>query len=164
VPSLKWSIVSSATEAQALLELFGHFHDSCLREIHLSAETSVDEKLGMDCPGNLDTRIRALFQRQDSPPSAIEIEFCRVSLLKVQPTPDNADSIIYRASLDLNEGQFRFNAWCVGLPLRAAPNSTLTSVAADPVIEILCEEIVWRDKSEWMGPKLRYGVDPAHHA
>lgn len=122
----------------------------------------MDEQLVMDCPGNLDTRVRALFQRQISPPSAIEIEFSRVTPLKVQPTPDNADSIIYRASLDLSKGQFRFNAWCVGLPLRAVPNSTLTAVAGDPVIEILCEEIMWRNKSEWMGPKLRYGVDPEH--
>jgi hypothetical protein len=160
VPSLTWSIVSSAIEAQSLLDLFGHFHDSCLREIHLSTATSVNEQLGMDCAGHLDTQIRALFQRQVSLPSAIEIEFSKVSFFCMQPTPDNADSIIYRASLDIDDGQFRFSAWCVGLPLRAAPNSTLTAVPGDPAIEILCGEMLWRDKSEWMGSKLRYGVDP----
>lgn len=150
----------SAIEAQSLLDLFGHFHDGCLREIHLSTATSVNEKLGMDCAGHFDTEIRALFQRQVSRPSAIEIKFSKVSFFCVKPTPGNADSIIYRASLDIDDGQFRFNAWCIGLALRVAPNSTLTAVPGDPVIEILCGEIMWRDKSEWMGSKLRYGVDP----
>lgn len=140
-----WHLVGSSEDVEFLLSAFGGFHDGCLREIHVFTQTSVDSRLRMSCPGHLDTSARLIFQRQVSNPSAIELELNKVESIALSPTPDNADSIIYRASIELAEGQFRLRAWCVGLPLVAAPNSYLTSVETDPMVSITSRGLQWRD-------------------
>jgi hypothetical protein len=156
--NLPWHAVNSIKDIESFLEAFGGFHDSCLREIHIFTQTWVDSSLRMSCPGQLDTSARLLFQRQSAEPSAIELELTEIESMALKPTPDNADSIIYRASIKLIEGRFTLQTWCVGLPLVAAPNSTLTSVEGDPVLSITSRGLQWRDASEWMGARLRYGA------
>jgi hypothetical protein len=96
---IDWQVVETSEDAERVLDLFGGFHDSCLREAHLWTETWVADDLSMACPGRLDTHVRMLFQRQFRAPSAIELLFDEVVAFHVAPSPEGYDSIIFDAAL-----------------------------------------------------------------
>src|SRR5258706_13915877 len=98
-----WNHLASKTEVDNLLKVFGGFHGGCLREAHVWTEHWVASDLRMRCTGELDTRVRLLIQRQFSAPSAIELLFEQVTAFHLQPSPDNYDSIIFDATMLLEE-------------------------------------------------------------
>ena len=59
-----WKPLSSQADLDQLMNIFGHFHDGCIREAHVWTEHFVDTDLRMSCTGDLDTRVRLLIQRQ----------------------------------------------------------------------------------------------------
>lgn len=146
--STTWNEVESHADIDHLMEVFGHFHDGCLREAHIWTETSVGSDLNMACAFDLDTRVRLLVQRQYDAPSAIELLFEEVIELHVHPSPPNYDSIIFDATMLLDGGIFYWadsGGW-----LRADANrNEATWIAA--------RKVSWRDASDWMGEELRYG-------
>ena len=97
--SLLQKAVIATCSRSAFMVVFGHFHDSCIREAHLWTGHWVSPTLSMACSGDLDTRIRFLIQRQFKNPSAIELQFEEVTRFNLVPTPENYDSIIYSATL-----------------------------------------------------------------
>lgn len=140
-----WTPITSEADIERLLNLFGGFHDGCLREAHIWTETYVEENLSMFCPGHLDTRVRLLIQRQVANPSAIEMLFEQVIGFHMAPTPDNYDSIIYGATLEVVDGVF---FWSDGASWISVDEGTTW---------IRAKGLSWRDASEWMGDQLRYG-------
>lgn len=72
---MTWNALNSQSDLNALLQLFGRFHDGCLREAHIWTEHSVNSEMVMSVSGDLDTRVRLLIQRQWRDPSAIELLF-----------------------------------------------------------------------------------------
>ncbi len=114
---MTWNTITSEADIEHLLGLFGEFHDSCLREAHLWTETYVAENLAMSCPGHLDTRVRLLIQRQAANPSAVEMLFEQVIGFHMAPTPDNYDSIIYGATLEVADGVFFWSDGAISLRL-----------------------------------------------
>src|SRR5436190_16294367 len=102
----EWNAVASEADIERLLDVFGGFHDGCLREAHIWTETYIMGDLRMHCPGDLDTRVRILFQRQFHGPSAIEVLFEQVVAFHLQPSPENYDSIIYDAAMLLVNGLY----------------------------------------------------------
>ena len=60
----------------------------------------------MTVPGELDTNVKMLFQRQYSNPSAIELLFEGVTGIHIIPTPENYDSIIRDAIILKSNGNF----------------------------------------------------------
>jgi hypothetical protein len=103
---VNWNKFNNSTDIGKFMDLFGRFHDSCLKELYMSTETFVDEELCMSMSVNLDTCVRILFRRQDRDPSAIELLFKGVTHFHIYPRAENEDSIIYGAKLLLKEGQF----------------------------------------------------------
>lgn len=131
------------------MDLFGGFHDSCLKELYMSTETFVAEDLSMSMSVNLDTSVRILFQRQDRDPSAVELLFKRTTHFHIYPRGENQDSIIYGAKLVLEEGQFYWaqdEEWQIDKPF------------LHPISWIAAKELHWRDVSPWLGKEQRYGV------
>ncbi len=146
--TLDWQGVSTPHDLEGLLRVFGGFHDSCLREAHIWTETWVAEDLSMGCPGHLDTSIRMLFQRQFRAPSAIELWFTEVVAFHLAPPPENYDSVISDAVL-LKRDDLIYWAdggdWHPEHPHR------------DENTWIAAKRLRWRDASDWLGDKLRYG-------
>lgn len=133
-----WNVLTTEQDAKILSDLFGDFHDGCIREAHVWTETSVAQNLTMTCPTNLDTHVRIYFQRQFASPSAIELLFDEVVGMQLTSSPDDSDSIIWSASISFETGVFYWRdgsgkSWIGGKKLK------------------------WRDVSSWMGDTIRYG-------
>jgi hypothetical protein len=144
---MEWKEIKTQADADALMTTFGDFHDGCLREAHLWTDHWVSPELSMSCPGNLDNRIRFLIQRQFKNPSAIELLFEEVTRFNLVPTPDNYDTIIYDATLLVQDGQIFWspeNAWKPDKPRR------------DESTWISAKKLRWREVP-WMGKELHYG-------
>ncbi|MGF9963282.1 hypothetical protein [Bacillus rhizoplanae] len=112
-------------------------------------ECYVGERLSMAVPTGLDTNVRILFQRQFENPSAIELVFEGVTQFHVIPSGENQDSIIYDATLLLQDDTFYWEnmyGW------------TLDDNHYKDVSWIAAKGVKWRDVSSWVGKQMRYGV------
>jgi hypothetical protein len=142
-----WKEIKTQADADALMRVFGDFHDGCLREAHLWTDHWVSTELSMSCPGNLDNRIRIFVQRQFKNPSAIELLFEEVTRLNLVPTAENYDSIIDSATL-LVRGEVVFwspeGDW--------SPDDS----RKDESTWISAKKLRWREVS-WLGEELHYG-------
>ena len=146
---MDWIEVKNQKDIQNMLDTFGGFHDSCLKELYMSTESYVGEELSMAVPSSLDTNVRILFQRQFRNPSAIELLFEGVTQLHILPSPVNYDSIIYGATIILHNDLFY---WANQSDWKPESNTLDTSSW------IAATSLKWRDASSWMGEKNRYGV------
>lgn len=68
-----WNVIVSQVDADHLMQTFGSFHDSCLKELAVQNREFVDPKLSMSFDNK--TFVRMLFQRQFNKASAIEMLF-----------------------------------------------------------------------------------------
>lgn len=144
-----WTLIQSDQDAIHLLDVFGGFHDGCIREMHVWTETWVSDDLGMACPTHRDVRIRVLFQRQFRNPSAIEMVFDQVVGMHLVPSPENYCSIIFDACLSRWDDTFYWagrKGW------------TPDSADRDSVTWIGAKVVHWRDASDWMGEEPRYAA------
>ena len=144
---MDWKKIETQGDADMLMELLGHFHDSCIREAHLWTSHWVSPTLSMSCSGDLDTRISFLIQRQFKNPSAIELLFEEVTRFNLVPTPDNYDSIIYSATLLVKDKIIFWSPeadWNPAEPKR------------DDDTWISAMKLSWREV-DWLGEDLRYG-------
>ncbi|WP_421381849.1 hypothetical protein ACOJQI_21220 [Bacillus salacetis] len=146
---MEWAEIKTSKNIEDLLESFGAFHDSCLKELYMSTESYVDENLSMGMSAELDTSVRMLFQRQARNPSAIELLFEGVTQFHIVPSPINHDSIIYDAKLILHNGLFYWTDDCEWEPENNTDGSNRW---------ISAKRLKWRDASSWMGKQNRYGV------
>jgi hypothetical protein len=150
--SASWSPLASQADLDQLMNVFGGFHDGCIREAHAWTEHFVDTGLSMSCTGDLDTRVRLLVQRQFKAPSAIELLFEQVVTFHLQPSPENYDSIIFGAAMLCRDGTFY---WADDADW--SPESS----KRDESTWIAAKKLSWRDISEWMGRDLHYGPGSA---
>lgn len=144
---MSWNEMKTKEELDQLLQVFGGFHDSCLKEMYMWTGAYVSEELSMAMSSG--TNVRMLFQRQYENPSAIELLFEGVVKINITPSPENYDSIILGASLVQQDGVFYW-----------ADDSGWTPDTTFPyeVSWISAKCVKWRDVSSWMGEKMRYGV------
>jgi hypothetical protein len=145
---MNWQSLTSQADLDVLISLFGGFHDGCLKEAHLWTGNCVFPDLSMSCAGNLDIRVRLLFQRQFNNPSAIELLFEQVTAFHLHPCPPNDDAIIMDATLSHYDGLFYWAETYDWSPKDAA-REDITWIAG--------KTLSWRDASEWMGDELRFG-------
>ena len=144
---MDWSEINTQADADALMTVFGGFHDACIREAHLWTDHWVSADLSMSCSGDLDNRIRLLIQRQFVNPSAIEMFFEEVTRFSLVPTPENYDSVIFEATLLVRDGSVFWSPegnWNPEDPDR------------DAVTWISARCCRWR-AVDWMGEPLHYG-------
>ena len=143
-----WTPVTSQADADALMKLFGGFHDGCIREVHISAQSFVDSGMSMSIASGVDTRVRLLIRRQWKDPSAVELLFAHIDTFHLRPSPENYDSIIYSATMICRD---RTLYWA------DQAGWTPESPERDDATWVAAKKLSWRDVSEWMGPDLRYG-------
>ena len=144
---MKWEQIKTQADADSLMDVFGNFHDSCIREAHLWTEHWVSPELSMSCPGHLDNRIRFLIQRQFNNPSAIELCFEYVTRFNLVPSPENFDSSISSATLLVQDGSV---FWSPEGDWRPEKSSR------DEFTWVSARALRWR-VVDWLGEELRYG-------
>ncbi|MGI2326770.1 hypothetical protein [Planococcus sp. YIM B11945] len=145
---MKWEVIQDKIDILTLMDFFGGFHDSCLKELVMLTDSYIEEDLSMSMSMEMDTCVRVLFQRQEKP-SAIELVFKGVTGLILIPRPANYDSVIRGATLTMQDGFFYWadtEEW----QLEQRFDGTSSWISA--------KEIQWREISEWMGEKRRYGL------
>jgi hypothetical protein len=144
---VEWKEIKTQADADALMNIFGGFHDACLREAHLWTGHWVSSELSMSCPGNLDNRLRLHVQRQFKNPSAIELLFEELTRFNLVPTPENYDAIIYEATLLIRPEMIFWTPdhnW--------SPEDT----DRDECTWVSAKKLRWRTV-DWLGDNLHYG-------
>lgn len=145
---MTWIELKNELNIKNFLDQFGYFHDGCLKEMHIWTGTYVNEDLSMTVPGELDTNVKILFQRQMNDPSAIELLFEGVTDIHITPSPENYDSIIYEAIIFKNKNNYYW--------------SNNVNFHPEKGIEegwswIGAKKLKYREVSHWLGKENRYG-------
>lgn len=144
---MDWIEIKEQSDINYLLEHFGYFHDGCLKEMYMWTGTYVNQDLSMRVPGELDTNVRILFQRQFNNPSAIELFFECVTGIHIIPSRENYDSIIRDAIILKIEDNIY---WANDYHWR--PENKLGNW-------ISAKKMKWREANEWMGEQNRYALE-----
>lgn len=113
----------------------------------------VNEDLSMAVPGELDTNVKLLFQRQYDNPSAIEILFENVTGIQIIPSPENYDSIIGDVIILKVGDNFYWGDDCNWHPKE---NSDACSNW------ISAKKMKWREVNDWMGKQNRYAIGESY--
>lgn len=149
MPITKWFDLHNQNDLDQLMDSFGWFHDSCIKELFMWTEHYVNENLSMSTSANRDHRVRLLIQRQYRNPTAIELMFEEVTQIFIAPSPENSDSIIFEATFIHKNGLFYWaddSNWYPEGQYNFADVNWISS-----------KKVKWRDASDWIGKKLRYG-------
>ena len=144
---MEWNVIENKEDIQKLLNVFGYFHDGCLREMHLMNNFYVSDSLGMG-QGDEKMKCKILFQRQFRDTSAIEVLFEGIVRMNIVATEENYWGDIFGATLIEREGMYYWadiEDWSPDNP----NNEYTTWVCA--------RRVKWRDRSEYMGETIRYG-------
>ena len=145
------------------MDRFDGFHDACLREASLVTDTFIDVDGGFHDDGRLDTSMVLVFQSQSAPDRAIEVRCTGVTHFRLQPTPENCDSILAGASFDRTPDGYRLGAYFIGLPLTGPPNSLAhrrVDAEEPPALDVSASAMAWRALPGALGPVVRHrGVD-----
>ncbi|MCE9559942.1 MAG: hypothetical protein K8R88_13460 [Armatimonadetes bacterium] len=135
-----WIEVDTEADIVSLMNAFGGFHDSCIREIYYWTAQFVDTN--WDMRGEPDTHIRVLIQRQWENASAIELLFGEVISCTIAPPLRGFSPDIYRMWIVKSENGFRWSE---------SPDEEFQSDT-----RIMSKKLWWRDVSDWMGDTIRY--------
>ncbi len=139
-----WTELDSETRIAELMSVFGNFHDSCIREIHVATGNFAASDLSIEVDWR--TTIHMLVQRQTRNPSAIELRLEEIVGLHLYPPEPDCESIIKGAVCLLKDGIFYWADDVHWHPESQEPSGTW----------VAARRAWWRDASEWMGPDLRY--------
>jgi hypothetical protein len=144
---MDWNEIKTQTDADALMQVFAGFHDSCIREAHLWTGYWVSSDRSMLCHSDLHNSIRFLIQRQSSDLPAIELLFEQLIRLNVVPAPENYDSVIVAATLLVQDGTVFWSP---------EGDRRLEEPSRDEFTCVFAKKLRWRGV-DWLGETLRYG-------
>lgn len=102
--NMLWNEIITQEDVKNFNDLFGGFHDSCLKEMCFSSGGWVSVDLRMDVQSNPIARF--LFQRQWEDPSVIEVEFSKIIQINIKPVPESDGVDIIRTHLYLEDDIF----------------------------------------------------------
>ncbi len=138
-----WKEIYNDQDIDSLLNLYGFFHDACLREVHIVTRESVTKDLTMKFDGELIATL--LFQRQYRNPSVIELRFEDVKQFNFNPPEPNYDSVIYDATFKKIDNLFYWASeenWQIG---------------DNDAVWISGKRVFWRERSDLIGQVNRIG-------
>ena len=138
-----WQALRNSTEIEELISLCGHFHDACVREIHIATGHYVDESLSMTVDRK--TTIHRLIQTQSQRLPAIELRFEEVVGMRFSAPQPDCDAVILEAAFFVQDGVLYW-----------ADSGLWTPESAGENIWVAARSVSWRDATNWLGPDLRY--------
>ena len=103
--------INTNCDIELLMNEFGWFHDSCIKEMVYISGGYVEEN-GAMYPFDSVKCVIIVFQSQDAKYRTIEVKFEGVEQMNLVPKQDDYDNIIYEASLIKNNGLFYWAEWC----------------------------------------------------
>ena len=138
--------INTTYDMNTLMNDFGRFHDSCIKEIVYISGGFVNEKGAMNPFDSLKSVI-IVFQSQDAKYQNIEIKFDGVVQMNLVPKPDDYDNIIYEASL-IRENELYYWAEWGDFRITDSNNYTGTWISA--------KKISWRALEQPVGNRPIY--------
>lgn len=97
-----WNEITNQNDLDAFINLFGGFHDSCIKEFKYVSGAFVNENLSMH-PINNKRDFKIIFQRQFNNPSVVEMEFTGLLRLSMYPVDENYTCEILDATMILSD-------------------------------------------------------------
>ncbi|MBE7030715.1 MAG: hypothetical protein E7409_04715 [Ruminococcaceae bacterium] len=102
---MMWNEINTEQELNEFLELYGNFHDSCLKELRYISGAFVNKNLGMH-PINDKRKLYVVFQRQCEKNPTIEIEFSGLLKLNLLPNDETYTCEILDVAMFFENGEF----------------------------------------------------------
>lgn len=142
-----WNYIRDEKDVVYLFDLYGNFHDSCIKEFKYISGAFVSEDLSMQ-PCNNKRNLKIIFQRQYKNPSVIEIEFLGLKQLILFPLDENYTSEISTATMIYNDSDI---LWYDNDKLSKDAISNYKGIL------ICSSKVRWRTAEEYIGQKNIYG-------
>lgn len=102
--------IKQNSDIEKLMEEFGWFHDSCIKELLYYSGGYVNED-GAMYPFNSIRCVKIIFQSQNANTRVIEMKFEKIQRLNLAPRDEEYDCIIYEAFLKKINGLFYWSEW-----------------------------------------------------
>jgi len=141
-----WNVINSQVDIDNLMECFGGFHDSCLKEIWFTTGTYVNEDLSMSMIN--EPSARAIFQRQGKAPSVIEIEFNNIVKINIKPVYEGYSTDIFSAIINKVDDTYYWADWDGWSLQKSNGENECTWIAS--------KQIKWRERDNLLGGKKIY--------
>jgi len=140
-----WTEIKEQTDIDKLLEIYGHFHDSCLRDIYISTREFVDNELTMHFYNKLTASL--LFQRQFKQATVLELKFEDMEHFNLMLSDNGEHAVILDATLIATNGLFY---WA---------DSAGWEIGNNDAIWISGKKLFWRLRPELIGDVKRINDD-----
>lgn len=134
------------TDIEKLMEEFGWFHDSCIKELKYYSGGYVDEN-GAMYPFNSIRCVKIIFQSQNARTKAIEMKFEKIQKLNLVPRNEDYDCVIYGASLKKIGNLIYWSEW---------DNFKLEDLEKEKGTWISAQKVSWRLLKNASGNKEIY--------
>jgi len=140
-----WNKINTERELQDFLELFGGFHDCCLKELRYISGAFVNRNLEMH-PINDQRKLYVVFQRQCEDLAVIEMEFTGLVKLNLCPNDESYTCEILDASMFFEDGKIYWGDSDWFKEQREGYEGTW----------LCAENVSWRIADEYIGNKEIY--------
>lgn len=134
------------SDIEKLMEEFGWFHDSCIKELKYYSGGYVDEDGDM-YPFNSKRCVKIIFQSQNAHIRVIEMKFEKIQKLNLRPRYEEYDCIIYNASLKKINNLFYWSEW---------ENFKEEDLKKEDGTWISAQKVSWRPLNNTFGDKEIY--------
>ena len=141
-----WNEIKNNQDIGHLLEAFGGFHDSCIKEAMVKTGRYVNQDFSMALPDPGHAVVRLLIQRQAGPLSTIELWFEAVHEYRL--CEDDGDGSIFDAAFFIKDGLIHWADYERWTPEKEVSSS---------ITYIVSQRLKWRDRNDWLGNVERYG-------
>lgn len=139
-----WNEIKTEEDINSFIGLFGHFHDSCIKEIRYVSGAFVDKDLSMN-PVNDKRTVDMVFQRQYKNPMAIVIRFNGLAVLHLAPCNDNYTCEIHDATVFFKNG-YTYWADCNGRIENEIERYDGTWICAEKIQWRIIDECIGNDE------------------
>jgi len=147
---MEFNKINTQEDIQELMNKFGFFHDSCIKEIKYISGGYVSKKVSDKnrtmCPVNSIRSVYIIFQSQNTDCSVIEMKFDFIQKLNLVPRNEDYDCIINDASLVKINNLFYWSEW---------ESFDIEDIEIENGTWISSKEVGWRQlPEECLGDKL----------
>lgn len=101
---MEWNEINTEKELDEFCKAFDNFHDSCIKELKYISGAYVNKKLEMH-PINDERRLYMIVQSQYSNVTTIEIEFSKLTELRLRPIDETYTCEILSSSMFFENGK-----------------------------------------------------------
>jgi len=145
----KWNKISNCKDISSLLNYYGGFHDSCIKELRYTSGMGVNDDKAMFMGESKDWQVNITFQRQWSP-VAVELRFIGMRAMNIAGWQSNYFGDIFSCYLamhnDLIAGRDEdLIVWADSAGFNPKDSHERGFLAEPMTSYIVAEELQWRE-------------------